>query len=255
MVDELRVARVVEVLDPERALDGVDGGLARGDGLELLVELVVRVVLGLLDALGHELRGDAGEPLRDAREVVVRPRRRLRLAGDDERRPRLVDEDRVDLVHDRVGVASLDGPLQRRRHVVAQVVEAELGVRAVGDVGGVGLLALGERHLVADERRPHAERLVDRPHPLGVALGEVVVDRDEVDAGARQGVQVERQRRDERLPLAGLHLGDVALVEHDGAHDLDVEGPHPDGALRGLPDGREGLEDEVVEPRRCPGAA
>ena len=36
-------------------------------------------------------------------------------------------------------------------------------------------------------------------------------------------VQVQRLRGDERLPLAGLHLGDVALVEDDPAHQLDVE--------------------------------
>ena len=47
VVDELRVLRLVEVLDPERALDRLDGGLARRDRLELLVELVVAVVLGL----------------------------------------------------------------------------------------------------------------------------------------------------------------------------------------------------------------
>ena len=93
----------------------------------------------------------------------------------------------------------------------------------------------------------HAEPLVDRAHPLGVALGEVVVDRDEVDALAGERVQVERQRRDERLALAGLHLGDVALVEDDPAHQLDVEEALPDRALARLADGGEGLEEELVE--------
>ena len=56
-------------------------------------------------------------------------------AGDDERRPRLVDQDRVHLVDDRVGVLPLDPLVQREHHVVAQVVEPELVVGAVGDVG------------------------------------------------------------------------------------------------------------------------
>ena len=111
--------------------------------------LVVEVVGARLGELVHALadaarrRRPALEPLHDAREVVVDLRRDLGLAGDDQRRARLVDEDRVDLVHDREGVAALDGVLERDGHVVAQVVEAELGVRPVGDVGGVGLVARG----------------------------------------------------------------------------------------------------------------
>ncbi len=38
-------------------------------------------------------------------------------------------------------------------------------------------------------------------------------------------VEVERQRGDEGLALTGLHLGDVALVQDDSAHHLDVEHP------------------------------
>ena len=157
VVDELDVARVVEVLDPERALDLVDRGLRRRDGLVLLVVEEVRagelrLVLALL-ALAR--RRQPFELLHDAGEVVVRRRRGLGLAGDDQRRSRLVDQDRVDLVHDRVGVAALDEPLLRDGHVVAQVVEAELGVRAVGDVRRVRLPALRERHHVLDGADVH----------------------------------------------------------------------------------------------------
>ena len=92
-----------------------------------------------------------------------------------------------------------------------------------------------------------AEPLEDAAVPLGVALGEVVVDRDEVDAGARQRVQVERQRGDERLPLAGLHLGDVALVEDDPAHQLDVEDALVGLALPRLAHSGERLEEELLQ--------
>ena len=52
VVDELDVARVVEVLDPERALDGVESRLRRRDGLVLLVVDVVGAgELGLVLAL------------------------------------------------------------------------------------------------------------------------------------------------------------------------------------------------------------
>jgi len=150
-------------------------------------------------------------------------------------------------VHDRVAVTALDDAVERDGHVVAQVVEAELGVRAVGDVRVVGLFALGERHHVFDRGGPHAELLVDRAHPARVALGEVVVDRDQVDAVARERVQVQRLRRHKRLSFAGLHLGDVTLVEDDPAHDLDVEGTLAERALSGLANSGIGLEEQLFE--------
>src|SRR2546429_348259 len=130
---------------------------------------------------------------------------------------RFVDQDRVDLVDDRIRMAALDDAVEADRHVVAEVVEAELGVGAVCDVRGVGLLARLERHHRLDERDAHPEPFVDAAVPFRVALGEVVVHGHEMDAVAFERIQIEGQARDERLPLAGLHLGDVALVEDDAA--------------------------------------
>ena len=72
-------------------------------------------------------------------------------ARDDERRSCLVDQDGVDLVDDTVSKLSLYELLfvdhhvvtqvalvRAGDHIVAQVVKAELGVRAVGDVRLVG---------------------------------------------------------------------------------------------------------------------
>jgi len=63
-----------------------------------------------------------------------------------------------------------------------------------------------------------------------------------VGALAAEPVQVERQAGDERLALAGLHLGDLAPVEDYAAHHLDVEVAEPDGPLGGFPDQRERLD-------------
>ena len=59
----------------------------------LEVDEVVAALLGALGALP--------EPRHEPRELVVEVLRLLRLAADDERRARLVDEDVVDLVDDR----------------------------------------------------------------------------------------------------------------------------------------------------------
>ena len=218
LVDEVHRHRVVEVLDCELAFDLGDALFGRDDDPFLLVDFVVDVSL---------------QRPHDARELVVEAGRVVRRAGDDERGTRLVDEDRVDLVDDRVGVATLHHLGATRRHVVAQVVEAELGVRAVGDVGRVrGTLFLEVDDVGDDESDGKAEEPVDRAHPFGVAACEVVVHGDDVDTPALEGVQVDRQRRDEGLSFAGLHFGDPAEVERHPAHQLDVEVALADGALR-----------------------
>ena len=232
VVDEPAVRVLVEVVDVERALDLGDAALGDGDGTLLLVDLVI-------------LAGD--ESRDDARELTVGVRRGLGRAADDERRARLVDEDRVDLVHDAEVVAALHHVLATHGHVVAQVVEAELGVGAVGDVGVVLGAALLRRHVGLDDADLEAEEAVHLAHPLGVALGEVVVDGDQVSAVAGDAVEVHRHGGDERLALTGLHLGDVAVVEHDAAEHLDVEGAHAQRTLRRFAGHGEGLEQQVVE--------
>ena len=171
----------------------------------------------------------------------------LARAGDDQGRARLVDQDRVDLVDDREVVIALQHLGEVGLHVVAQVVEAELVVGGVGDVGVVGgaLVLLG--HVRHDDADREPEGVVDEAHPVGVAAGEVVVDGDDVDAAAGQRVEVDRQRRHQRLALAGLHLGDVALVQEDAADQLHVEGPQAEGAAGGLAGVGEGFGQQVVE--------
>ena len=178
---------------------------------------------------------------------------------------RLVDEDVVDLVDDGEAALALDPLLELRDHVVAQVVEPELVVRAVRDVGRVGLAAVDraqvdqplvvgriagleeERRVVGDHPDAHPQEVEDRAHPLRVAAGQVVVDRDDVDAASGQRVEEAGDRGDEGLALAGPHLGDLALVEDRRAHQLDVEVAHPERPLHGLAGHREDLRRGLIE--------
>ena len=142
---------------------------------------------------------------------------------------------------------ALNAVLQAPGHVVAQVVETELVVGAVGDVGGVLLAALLRGHLGEDDADLQAEEAVHPAHPLGVTLGQVVVDRDHVHALAGQRVEVGGQGGYQGLALTGAHLRDVPAVQRGTAHDLDVEMPLAQGPLGRLTDGGEGLWQQVVE--------
>ena len=197
--------------------------------------LLVDVVVGLV-----ELRDVGVDGVVEIGAVVER-------AGDDQRRARLVDQDGVDLVDDGEGVPALDHVLHAVLHVVAQIVEAELVVGAVGDVAVVGGLALLVVEAVHDHAGLQPEEAVDLAHPLGVALGEIVVDGDDVDAAAGERVEIDRERRDQRLAFAGLHLGNLAFVQDHAADQLHVEMALADGALGRLAHGRERRHQDVVE--------
>ena len=169
------------------------------------------------------------------------------LAADDERRARLVDQDRIDLVDDRVGQAAGDAVGGVLHHVVAQVVEAEFVVGAVGDVGSVGGLLFLARHLGEVHAHGQAEVVVELAHPGCVAADQVVVDGDQVHALAGERVEVDGERGRERLALAGAHLGDLAGVQRHAADELHVEVAHLQRPLAGFANGREGFGQEVVE--------
>ena len=168
-------------------------------------------------------------------------------AADDERGTGFVDQDGVNFVDDGEVVPALHAIVQVELHVVAQVVEAEFVVGAVSDVGGVGFAALHVVEIVHDDANTQTEKGVQLAHPLRVALGQVVVDRDHVNAASGERVQVYRQGRDQRLTFTGLHLGDLALVQHDAADQLHIEVPHLEDAPAGLAHYGEGLGQELVE--------
>ena len=184
-----------------------------------------------------------------------------RGAGDDQRRARLVDQNRVHLVHDAEEIVALDLVLLAPGHaVVAQVVEAQLGGGAIGDVPEVHFPSQLTGHELLDAADGDAEKVIDVAHPFGVAAGEVVVGGDELGVAAGQGVEVKRERGHQGFALARGHLGDLALVQRDAADQLHVIVHHvprqlvfADGDLAaekaagGIFDNRESLGQELVQ--------
>ena len=203
--------------------------------LHLLLLLVDQEIAGGRVLLVATLLELLGERVNGAIEFDVL----FHGAGDDQRRARFIDQDRVDLVDDRVVQRSLDLVLQREGHVVAQVVEAVLVVGPIGDIAGISLLLLLVRLAGGDDPDTEPKEFVERAHPVGVTAGQVVVDRDHMHAFPQQRIEVDRQRPDQRLALTGLHLGDPALVQRHAANHLDIEMTHAEHALARLPDGGE----------------
>src|SRR3569833_1232381 len=203
--------------------------LENGLALLALLDVALRFADELIDELRltiHEPR-DGGVVLEVHPVIVVADGTR-----DDQRRPRFVDEDRVHFVDDRVVVRPLHALIERDDHVVAQVVEAELVIGPVRDVRVIGVPPLHRPGLgVVQAGDRQTEVVVEVPHPLRVAASEVRVHRHEMRALSRQRIQIERQRRDERLAFAGRLFSDLDEVQLNAAHELDVVVHHVPGQL------------------------
>ena len=149
----------------EELLRLLDAPGRQGAGAGLLVHDVVRVDVDVLFLLvvrlcHHILLQTGGEHLGH----VIHLGGLLAHAGDDQGGAGLIDQDGVHLVHDGEGVTPLHLLIGVDGHVVTEVVEAHLVVGAVGDVGGVGVLALLSGEAVDDEAylQTHSESRLAR---------------------------------------------------------------------------------------------
>ena len=227
----------------EHLLDVLVAGLVEFDLTRFLIDLVV-TFLSHHAFLFLDVLLEARDQLVD---LDVQLGAVFGLTGDDQRGTGFVDEDGVDFVdHGKIQLA-LELVFQAEGHVVAQVVETEFVVGAVGDIGGVGGALLFRRLEGGDDTHGQAEELVQRAHPVGVTTGQVFVDRDHVHALAGQCVEIDRQGTYQGLALTGTHLGDLAFMQGHAADQLHIEVAHAHHSLTGLTGHSEGFGKQLVE--------
>ncbi|KAF1057264.1 MAG: hypothetical protein GAK45_02501 [Pseudomonas citronellolis] len=227
----------------EHLLDELVTGLVELDLAALLVD-------GEVTLLSH-LAFDFFDVLLQARDQAVDLDVQLGavfgLTGDDQRGTRFVDEDGVDFVDHGEVQLTLELLVLAERHVVAQVVETEFVVGAVGDVGSIGGALFFRRLEGRDDAHLEAEEFIQRTHPVGVTASQVVVDRDHMHALAGQRIQVDRQGTDQGLAFTGTHFCDHALVQGHATDQLDIEVAHAHDTLAGLTGHGEGFGQQLVE--------
>ena len=100
---------------------------------------------------------------------------------------------------------------------------------------------------VYDAAYLESEEGIELAHPLGVTLGQVVVDSDNMHAASLKSVEVGRQRRHESLTFTCLHLGDTSLMQDHSSDELHSEVLHAKAPPRALAAYRESLRKDVVE--------
>ena len=185
-------------------------------------------------------------------EVVIVGAVRAGLAGDDQRRSRLINENAVGFINDAV----VQFPLRQLRwvcgHIVAQVVKPQLAVLNIRDISGVHHPSLRVRHGVLDIAGAHAQSGEYLPHPFRLPAHQEVIGRHQMSTLARQRIQIQRHRRRQRLAFTRLHLHYHAVVEGDATSHLHPERPLRDDSIRRLPHACKRLRQQVVEVLSCP---
>ena len=200
-----------------------------------------------LRLIGLRLRRHRGQERRDFVHPVIQLGVIIGLAGDNQWGARFVNQDRIDLVNDGVVERALAPAGLLVLQIVAQVVEAEFVVGAVGDVTGIGGLLVGALHIRQVHPGGEAEEAVEPPHPFSIAAREVVVHRHHMHAVAGQRIQIYRQGRHQGFAFARAHFGDLAFVQGDAANQLHIEMAHAEGAHAGFAYHSEGFRQQVVE--------
>ena len=252
VVLQLHVLQVRNVVHAEEPFCSADAGLGQNDPLFLFDHNKVAGLL-LLHAgddiqLGKLLQvPPPGQAARQRITGLVKAGGAGALTGDDQRCSGVVDQHRVHLVDDGIVEAALHHLIPADGHIVPQVVEPQLAVCHVCNIAAVGRLALRGIHTAQHGAHRQAQELMDPAHLIRVALCQIIVDRDHMDAFARQRVEIGRQRGHQRLALAGTHLGNAALMQHDAANDLRGEMLHPQHTAAGLPHHGVCLREDVIQ--------
>ena len=175
MVEEIDVLRFIKILHLQVALDPRHPLLRECDGPALLLDRIIFILAQIRDHLV---------------DPVVFVGGFLGWAGYDQRRPRFVDEDAVDLIHDGIVEVPLNIIIEVEFHVVAQIIETKFIVGPVGDVAVIGRAPLVVIHSVNDHADVHAEKLVDGTHPFGVSFRQIVINRHKMSSPSHQCVEV-----------------------------------------------------------------
>ena len=110
------------------------------------------------------------------------------LAGNDQRRPGLVDQHRVHLVDNGKMEIPQHQLLLVDHHIIPQIIKSQLIVGHIGDIAAVRFLPLFRGHAVEHHAHGEPQELMNLSHPLRITLGQIVVDGNHAYPFSLQGI-------------------------------------------------------------------
>ena len=233
---KLDILRCIEVIDAQNLLDFRHSAVCCRHRLLLLVDCIIHALFEAGYGPGHH-------------GVHIR---RLRAGtGNDQRRTRLIDENGIHLIDDGIVELALHHLVGINDHVIAQIIKTELIVRSERDIAAIRVFALREVHIMDDQSDRKAEEMIEFAHFFTVAAGQIIVDRDHMNALAGQRIEIYRQCRDQCLSFTGAHLRNPSLMQAHTADQLHIEMAHAKHAARALAHDRKRLRQQIIERLPC----
>ncbi len=232
VVEVFDILGFVEVLDFEIFLKLFKTFIGEGDRVVFFVDDVVFVFLEERD---------------DFVDFIVKFKTLFDLARNDERCTRFINQDRVNLIHNRKEKIALRALSKAIFHVIAEIIKAEFVVGTVSYIRRIGALALGVRQVRQDLARRHPKRTIKLTHPVSITRRQVVIHRNEVRTFASEGVEVKGASGHQRLALTRLHFSNAAFMQSNTANDLDIIMTHAENPTRHLTRRRKRFGQEAIK--------
>ena len=112
----------------------------------------------------------------------------IALSGNDQRSSRLIDQYRVNLIHNGIMQIPLNQILLINHHVISQIIKSKF---VIGNVSDITLISRPSRvivHVIGHNADTEPQEVMHLSHPLGITGCQIVVDRNDVDAFSLQGI-------------------------------------------------------------------
>ena len=109
-----------------------------------------------------------------------------------QRRPGLIDQNRIHLIDDGKIQLALHFVVQSKCHVVAQVIESEFIVGAIGNRALISRLLLLRALPGRDNADAQTKKFVDRAHPVRITIRKIIIHRDNMHTSPGKAIQVGR---------------------------------------------------------------
>ena len=148
------------------------------------------------------------------------------LPADDQRCARFIDQDGVHFIDDGVAKAALHTVRHLVHHVVAQIIKAEFVICTIRNVGTVCGLFFLPWHLRQIHAYNQSQEVVQPSHPQCVTTGKIIIYGHDVNAIARQRIQVDREGCCQGFALTSAHLGYFPVMQRHTTQKLHIKVPH-----------------------------
>ena len=144
----------------------------------------------------------------------------------------IINQHRVHLIHDGIVMSALHQVHWACRHIITQVVKTKLVVSTKGNIACIRTATLiGVWFVLINTIYGQTMEHIQRTHPLGVTLSQIVVDSHHVYTLVCQSIQEYWQGSHQCLTFTRSHLGNRATLlfvvlhsamQHHATNELDI---------------------------------